>query len=65
MFISTITPITATNVHWLQGGNKVSEAGMPTLVSSSLTWERVITTDVGVDLGFFNNALTCAPAAGN
>ena len=58
MFISTITPITATNVHWLQGGNKVSEAGMPTLVSSSLTWERVITTDVGVDLGFFNNALT-------
>ena len=30
---------------------------MPGLVSSTLTWERVITTDVGADLGFFNNSL--------
>lgn len=58
MFISTISPITAGNVHWLQNGTKVSEAGMPTIVSSSLTWERVVTTDVGIDLGFFNNELT-------
>lgn len=58
MFISTISPITAGNVHWLQNGIKVSEAGMPTLVSNSLTWERVVTTDVGLDLGFFDNSLT-------
>ncbi len=25
--------------------------------SSSLTWERIITTDVGIDLGFFDNSL--------
>ena len=58
MFISTISPVTASSVHWLQNGVKVSEAGMPTLVSASLTWERVVTTDVGLDLGFFNNSLT-------
>ncbi len=57
MFISTISPIKASDVHWLQSGVKISEAGMPTLVSPTLTWERVITTDVGIDLGFFNNAL--------
>jgi len=57
MFISTISPVEASKVHWLQNGVKISEAGMPTLVSPTLTWERVITTDVGIDLGFFNNAL--------
>ena len=31
---------------------------MPRLVSNSLTWERVETADVGIDLGFFNNSLT-------
>lgn len=56
-FISTISPVTAANIHWLNNGTKISEAGMPALVSNSLTWERVITTDAGIDLGFFNNSL--------
>ena len=30
---------------------------MPTLVNNTLTWERVVTTDVGVDLGFLNNSI--------
>ena len=30
---------------------------MPTLVSSTLTWERIVTTDVGLDLGFVDNSL--------
>lgn len=57
-FISTIT-LGSQNVNWLNaGGTKLSSAGTPTLVSNDLTWERVITTDVGVDLGFLDNSIT-------
>jgi TonB-linked SusC/RagA family outer membrane protein len=58
MFIST-TGLTSTGTsYWLNsGGTKVSSGTLPSLVSSSLSWERIITTDVGLDLGFFNNAL--------
>lgn len=54
MFISTIGTGT---LSWLENGTAVKYAGMPSLVSSSLTWERVITTDVGLDLGFLDNSL--------
>lgn len=57
MFLSTISQVSQGNVHWVNGNQKITEAGMPTLVSSSLTWERIITTDVGFDLGFLNNSL--------
>ena len=57
-FLSTIGQVSKTNTHWLNGsGQKISEFSMPALVSSTLTWERIITTDVGLDLGFFDNAL--------
>ena len=56
-FISTISG--PSNSGWLTAaGGATQYAGMPTLVSPSLTWEKVITTDVGLDLGFLNNALT-------
>lgn len=43
---------------WLTGANaQTSYANMPTLVSSTLTWERVRTLDFGLDLGFMNNSL--------
>lgn len=54
MFISTISN---GNLSWLNNGNQVAYGGMPTLVSSRLTWERVETTDVGIDLGFLDNSL--------
>ncbi len=57
MFLSTITNYVADNVNWLNGGSKIGMMSSPTLVASNLTWERVITTDVGIDLGFFNNSL--------
>lgn len=57
MFLSTVSPVSAGNVHWLSGDQKITEYGMPTLVSSTLSWERIITTDVGVDLGFLDNSL--------
>ena len=58
MFLSTVSQVATSSVHWLTGDQKISEYNMPTVVSSSLKWERVETTDVGLDLGFFNNQLT-------
>lgn len=43
---------------WLINGQKQTVAGMPGLVSTSLTWEKNQTWDVGVDFGFLNNRLT-------
>ncbi len=60
MFLSTVSPVSAANVSWLNGDQKIVEYGMPTLVSSSLTWERIVTTDVGLDLGFLDNSLNVA-----
>lgn len=57
MFLSTITNYTPGNINWLNGGSKVGMMSSPSLVSSSLTWERVITTDVGLDLGLLNNSI--------
>ena len=55
MFISTIGGISS---YWLDAGNtKLPAYGMPSLVSSALSWERVRTLDVGIDLGFLNNSL--------
>ena len=59
-FISTIT-LGNQNVNWINSsGTCISSAGTPTLVATSLTWERVITTDIGIDLGFFNNSLSAS-----
>ena len=58
MFRSTISAISNSYVYWLSGNQKISSFEMPTAVSRTLTWERVITTDVGVDLGFLDNAIT-------
>lgn len=57
MFISTISRPSAVN--WLNaaGTGTLKGQGLPSLVSSTLTWERIITTDVGLDLGLFNNSL--------
>ena len=56
-FISTISSIAAGSSYWISGSNKLPMANMPTLVSSTLGWERVRTLDIGLDLGFFNNSL--------
>lgn len=57
MFISTIS---TGNISYLNQstGVLINAAYAPTLVSSNLTWERIRTTDVGLDLGFLNNSLT-------
>ena len=43
---------------WLINGNKNAIATMPGLVSSSLTWEKNRTWDIGLDWSLFNNRLT-------
>lgn len=43
---------------WLQNGAKPNTAYSPDLISSSLTWERINTWDVGLDIAAFNNRLT-------
>lgn len=57
-FLSTVSQIGQDSVYWIHGGQKITEYNMPTLVSSSLKWERVVTTDVGLDLGFLDNSVT-------
>jgi len=43
---------------WLIEGNKHQTAYAPGLVSSTLTWEKVRTTNIGLDFGVLNNRLT-------
>lgn len=58
-YLSTIASITPGNTHWVtgQGGQKITEFGMPTMVADNLTWERIRTTDIGLDLGFLDNSI--------
>jgi TonB-linked SusC/RagA family outer membrane protein len=43
---------------WLQDGSYTNVATVPALVSSSLTWEKVKTWNIGLDWGALNNRLT-------
>ncbi len=43
---------------WLQDGNMPNTAYVGDLISTSLTWEKVRTWNVGVDFGLFNNRLS-------
>jgi TonB-linked SusC/RagA family outer membrane protein len=50
--------VTASNGSWLLNNAKPNTAGVPGLVSSTLTWERVQTINAGLDFGAFGNRLT-------
>lgn len=43
---------------WLQGGAKTTTIGVPTAITTTLTWEKVRNWNVGFDFGFLNNRLT-------
>lgn len=59
MFISTLARRTAGTTYWLDAsGNKVSAYDLPSLVSSTLKWERIQTMDLGLDVGFLNNEIS-------
>ncbi|WP_422356396.1 SusC/RagA family TonB-linked outer membrane protein [Roseivirga pacifica] len=44
--------------NYLIDGSLPLEISSPQLVSSNFTWEEVVTTNFGIDLGMFNNVLT-------
>lgn len=43
---------------WLMDGSRIIYTTRPSIVSSSLTWETVTTTNLGIDAGLFDNRLT-------
>ncbi len=42
---------------WIVDDNGLYTLGLPKALANGFTWEKVTTTDVGVDLRFFNNRL--------
>lgn len=61
MFMSTINTMSQSYVHWLSNANaKVTELDLPSWVSSSLSWERINTSNLGIDLGFLNDQITAS-----
>lgn len=53
-----IMDVKASNGSWLINGAKPNTALAPGLISSLLTWERVKSWNIGLDIGAFNNRLT-------
>ncbi|MCM1452699.1 MAG: TonB-dependent receptor [Clostridium sp.] len=57
-FISTIGTY---NYNWVTSAGILQRgASTPAVVSNSLTWERICTTDIGIDLGFLKNEITAS-----
>ncbi|MGV3504930.1 MAG: TonB-dependent receptor [Adhaeribacter sp.] len=50
-------PVGVNNGSWLINGDRPNTAGAPGLVSSLLTWERVTSWNLGLDLGLLDNRL--------
>ena len=46
-----------TNLQYIMGDNLPNYVGMPGLVSPGLTWEKVKTSNIGIDAGFVKNRL--------
>lgn len=55
-FYSTM-PVSVNSGSWLINGQKPTTSSAPGLVSSLLTWERVRTWNIGVDMAMLNNRL--------
>ena len=57
MFLETMDKYT-NSVNWIGSSNVLYDYfEQPKMVSPYLTWETIATTNVGIDLGFFNNDL--------
>ena len=59
MYIATIARQAGSDAaYWLGTGSaRLNTFGMPKMVSKSLTWETIKTTNIGLDLGFFGGEL--------
>lgn len=56
LYVPTI-PV-KTNNWWIMGDSRPNYASLPGLISPTLTWTKVKTTNVGLDWGMLNNRLT-------
>ncbi|MFV0432059.1 MAG: SusC/RagA family TonB-linked outer membrane protein, partial [Alphaproteobacteria bacterium] len=54
-YISTLNPTVSGS--YILDGEKAKYISTPTPVSRSLTWEKVTSTNFGIDIGLFNNQL--------
>lgn len=43
---------------WLVDGIRPNTAWFPSVINPDLTWEKIVTTNIGLDWGLFNNRLT-------
>ncbi len=60
MYLQTMAR-NAGSVNWLGNGNsKYDTFGMPKMVSESLTWESIATTNIGLDLGFLGGEINAS-----
>lgn len=51
-------PVGINNSYWLVNGEQQNTANAPGLVSVDLTWEKVTTKDLGLDISMLRNRLT-------
>jgi len=49
--------MTTAQTNWITGSARTTYTGMPQVVPSSLTWERINTLDIGTDLRLLDNNL--------
>ncbi|MBQ6278998.1 MAG: TonB-dependent receptor [Muribaculaceae bacterium] len=57
MFLETMSKV-SNGVYWMgTGSSRYDYFGAPKLVSSSLTWEKIKTTNVGIDLSFLRGEI--------
>ncbi|MCD8079706.1 MAG: TonB-dependent receptor [Bacteroides sp.] len=49
--------LSSTSSEWVRGETAERTFGLPRAISSGFTWEKVTTTNIGVDLRFFNDRL--------
>ncbi len=57
MFLETMSKV-SNGVYWMgSGSSRYDYFGLPKLVSSSLTWEKIKTTNVGIDLSFLRGEI--------
>ncbi len=57
-FYTFATIMSSYNVNWIDAaGSKVTSVYNPSVVSSSMTWEKINTLDLGLDMGMLNNQI--------
>ncbi len=54
-FISTMA---SGNSGWVMNGENVLYLGSPSVLSANLTWEKITTTDIGIEASVFDNKLS-------